>query len=60
MGVFLSTLNQIAFLFTLIAAGYILAKLGILPEGAAKVLAKLENTIFIPALVMAHLLKILP
>lgn len=52
MGVFLSTLNQIAFLFTLIAAGYILAKLGVLPEGSAKVLAKLENTIFIPALVL--------
>ena len=45
MAVFLSTLNQIAFLFTLIGAGYVLAKLGVLPEGAAKVLAKLENTI---------------
>ncbi|MBR2464183.1 MAG: AEC family transporter [Clostridia bacterium] len=57
MGVFLSTLNQIAFLFTLIAAGYILAKLGILPEGAAKVLAKLENTIFIPALVLGTFIE---
>lgn len=57
MVVFLSTLNQIAFLFTLIAAGYILAKLGILPEGAAKVLAKLENTIFIPALVLGTFIE---
>ena len=57
MSVFLSTLNQIAFLFTLIAAGYILAKLGILPEGSAKVLAKLENTIFIPALVLGTFIE---
>ncbi|MBR2010958.1 MAG: AEC family transporter [Clostridia bacterium] len=57
MGVFFSTLNQIAFLFTLIAAGYILAKLGILPEGSAKVLAKLENTIFIPALVLGTFIE---
>lgn len=57
MNVFLSTLNQIAFLFTLIAAGYVLAKLGILPEGAAKVLAKLENTIFIPALVLGTFIE---
>ena len=57
MAVFLSTLNQIAFLFTLIAAGYILAKLGVLPEGASKVLAKLENTIFIPALVLGTFIE---
>ncbi len=57
MSIFLSTLNQIAFLFTLIAAGYILAKLGILPEGASKVLAKLENTIFIPALVLGTFIE---
>lgn len=57
MGVFFSTLNQIAFLFTLIAAGYILAKLGVLPEGSAKVLAKLENTIFIPALVLGTFIE---
>ena len=57
MVVFLSTLNQIAFLFTLIAAGWVLAKLGVLPEGAAKVLAKLENTIFIPALVLGTFIE---
>ncbi len=57
MSVFFSTLNQIAFLFTLIAAGYVLAKLGILPEGASKVLAKLENTIFIPALVLGTFIE---
>ncbi len=57
MGVFLSTLNQIAFLFTLIAAGWMLAKLGVLPEGSAKVLAKLENTIFIPALVLGTFIE---
>ena len=57
MTVFLSTLNQIAVLFTFIVAGYVLAKLGVLPEGAAKVLAKLENTIFIPALVMGTFIE---
>ena len=57
MAVFLSTLNQIAFLFTLIAAGWVLAKLGVLPEGASKALAKLENTIFIPALVLGTFIE---
>lgn len=52
MSVFFSTLNQIAFLFTLISVGYLLAKLGIVPENASKVLSKLENNVFIPALVL--------
>jgi len=57
MTVFLSTLNQLAFLFTLIAVGYLLAKLRILPENAAKTLAKLENTVFIPALVLGTFIE---
>ena len=57
MTVFVSTLNQIAVLFSLIAAGFILAKLGILPENASKTLAKLENTIFLPALVMGTFIE---
>ena len=57
MAVFLSTLNQIAVLFTLIAVGYVITKLGVLPEGASKVLAKLENTVFIPALVLGTFIE---
>lgn len=57
MSIFLSTLNQIAFLFGFIIIGYLLAKLKILPESSAMVLSKLENTIFIPALVMGTFIE---
>ena len=52
MTVFAATLNQTAFLFLFIAAGYFLAKKNYLPENGAAVLSKLENYIFIPALVL--------
>jgi len=52
MTIFQSTLNQTAFLFGLIVIGYILAKFKVLPDNSATVLSKLENTVFIPALVM--------
>ena len=52
MSIFNSTLNQTAFLFGLIVIGYLLVKLMVLPDNAALVLSKLENTVFIPALVM--------
>ena len=52
MNIFNSTLNQTAFLFGLIVIGYLLVKLKVLPDNAALVLSKLENTVFIPALVM--------
>ena len=55
MSVFVSTLNQTAFLFGFIIIGFILAGRKILPEGSAAVLSKLENTVFIPALVMGTL-----
>ena len=51
MNVFSATLNQTAFLFGLIIIGYILVKCKVLPENSAAVLSKLENTVFIPALV---------
>lgn len=51
MNLFMSTFNQIAFLFGFIIIGYALAKCKVLPENSATVLSKLENTIFIPALV---------
>lgn len=57
MQVFFSTLSQMAFLFTLIIIGYILAKLKVVPDNTSKVLAKLENNIFIPALVLGTFMK---
>ena len=57
MSAFATTLNQIAFLFGFIIIGYILVKLKVLPENSATVLSKLENTIFIPALVMGTFIE---
>lgn len=48
---FLSTLNQIAFLFGFIIIGYALVRFKVVPENSAMVLSKLENFVFIPALV---------
>lgn len=52
MQVFTNTLNQILVLFLLIAAGYIIVKLRIVPADGVRVLSRLENTLIIPALVM--------
>ena len=52
MDLFLPTLNQMVFLFSFILIGYLLAKFKIVPHGSAGILAKLENWLFIPALVM--------
>jgi len=57
MSIFTTTLNQIFFLFGFIVIGYILVKLKVLPENSAAVLSKLENTVFIPALVMGTFIK---
>lgn len=51
MEIFSTTLSQMAFLFSLILVGYLLAKCKIVPENASVVLSKLENTLFIPCLV---------
>lgn len=51
MNLFGSTLNQTAFLFAFIAIGYLLAKFKQIPDNSAAVLSKLENMLFIPALV---------
>lgn len=50
-GVFVSTLSQTAFLFSLIIVGYILAKFKFIPSSSAAVISKLENLLFVPALV---------
>lgn len=57
MEIFYSTLNQTTFLFALIAVGYILAKWKFIPENSATVLSKLENTVFVPALVMGTFME---
>lgn len=57
MTVFLSTLNQTAFLFAFIAIGFFLAKTKQIPENSATVLSKLENLLFIPALVGGTFMK---
>jgi predicted permease len=50
--IFYTTLNQMIFLFSLIAIGYLLARLKLVPKNTEGMLSKLENYIFIPALVM--------
>jgi len=47
---FLVTLDPILTLFICIAIGYILRKLGILPDGSGKAMATLETWVFCPAL----------
>ena len=45
------------FLFSLIAIGYILAKCKIIPEAASEVLAKLENMVFVPGLILSTFIE---
>ncbi len=52
MQLFSTTLSQMAVLFSLILIGYALAKAKIMPEGSAGILSKMENWVFIPALVV--------
>lgn len=52
MSIFTTTLSQMAFLFSLIVIGFILAKSKVVNTDAAGILAKLENNLFIPALVL--------
>ncbi len=52
MEIFSTTLGQMAFLFSLIIIGYLMAKFKVVQGDAAGVLAKMENFVFIPALVM--------
>ena len=52
MAVFQATLNQTAFLLCFIALGFVLSRCRIVPENTQAVLSKLENWVFIPALVL--------
>ncbi len=57
MTLFFSTLNQLAYLFAFIAIGFLVAKCGVVSDKAAGVLSKLENFIFVPALVLETFIK---
>ncbi len=57
MAVFTATLNQTAFLFLLILAGFLLAKWKIVPVNSHTVLSKLENSILLPALVLGTFIE---
>ena len=52
MTLFTSTIEQMAFLFSLIVIGYLLVRGKVLDGTAAGILSKLENWLFVPALVM--------
>lgn len=52
MGILTTTLGQMMVLFVLIFLGYILAKVKAVPDNSATVLSKLENNLFVPALVL--------
>lgn len=52
MTVFTATLSQTAFLFSFIVIGYVLSRWKFVPDNAQTVLSKLENCVFIPALVL--------
>lgn len=57
MATFQAALNQTAFLLTFIALGYLLVKGKHLPDAATGVLSRLENCVFVPALVLETFLK---
>ena len=52
METFLPILTQMLILFAFIAIGFLLTKFKVLPENSNTVLSKLENFVFVPALVM--------
>lgn len=57
MNLFIATINQTTFLFAFILIGYLISKFKIVPENSATVLSKLENLLFIPALVGGTFIK---
>ena len=57
MNAFFAILNQIAYLFAFIILGYVLTKCRALPKDSAAVLSKLENNLFIPALVLSTFIE---
>lgn len=52
MQVLQATIGQMLVLFSFILLGYVLAKLKAVPDNSATVLSKMENNLFVPALVL--------
>lgn len=57
MDVLISTLQQMSVLMGLILIGYIISRTGAVPASGAAVLSKMENNVFIPALVLSTFWK---
>ena len=57
MEVFLSTLQQMSVLMAFILIGYVVSRMGAVPASGASVLSKMENNVFIPALVLSTFWK---
>lgn len=57
MTILISTLGQMAFLALLIATGYLLVRLAAVPSSTAKALSKLENNLFVPALMLGTFMQ---
>ena len=57
METFLPILTQMLVLFAFIAIGFILMKFKVVPENTNTVLSRLENFVFVPALVMGTFIK---
>lgn len=55
--VLMTTLGQMVVLFGLIFIGFLLAKIKAVPENSSAVLSKLENNLFVPALVMGTFIE---
>ena len=52
MGVFLPTINQMGFLMLLIIIGYIIVRLKVVESEGTVLLSRLENNVFVPALIL--------
>lgn len=57
MNVFLSTLWQMGFLLLLLGIGFLLIRFRVMPESSPQILSKLENNVFVPALVLSTFIK---
>lgn len=57
MSVFVATLNQTAFLLLFILAGFVVAKWKFVPGNSHAVLSKMENNIFLPALILGTFIE---
>lgn len=57
MTVFTATIDRMIFLFIFIGIGFLLGKIGFLPAGSDRILSKLENAVFIPALVLGTFIE---